>query len=146
MRRASVTIPDDLARQLDEFVASRPASPSFTALVQAALRRFLADPDASPPDTSRIDRILSHRAAIRDAAARHGASNVRLFGSVARGEAGPRSDIDLLVTVQPGRSLFDLARLRAELEQILDAPIDVVADAGLTDEAAAAILAETLTL
>jgi hypothetical protein len=146
MRRATVTIPDDLARQIDDLAASQPAPPSLTSIVQAALRRFLADPDATHHDGSLIDRVLSHRSTIRDVAARHGASNVRLFGSVARGEAGIQSDIDLLVSLEPGRSLFDIARLRAELEQILDAPIDLVADAGLTDKAADAILAETLAL
>jgi predicted nucleotidyltransferase len=144
MRRATVTIPDDLARQVDAFSSRQPASPSLTTLVQAALRRFLAEPDGSSSETPVIIRVLSRRAAIKDAAARHGASNVRLFGSVARGEARPESDVDVLVTLESGRSLFDLARLRIELEQILDAPVDVVADSGMPEDDP--IFSEALTL
>lgn len=144
MRRATVTIPDDLAVQLDAFSSTQPASPSLTTLVQAALRSFLAAPGGSPRESPVINRVLSRRAAIKDAAARHGASNVRLFGSVARGEARPGSDVDVLVTLESGRSLFDLARLRAELEQILDVPVDVVADSGLAEDDP--IIAGALTL
>jgi hypothetical protein len=91
-----------------------------------------------------IIRVLSRREAIKVAAARHGASNVRLFGSVARGETRLGSDVDVLVTLESGRSLFDLARLRVELEQMFDAPVDVVADSGLTEDDP--ILAEAMTL
>ena len=52
-------------------------------------------------------------------AAQHGAHNVRVFGSVARGEAGPSSDIDLLVQMDRGRSLLDLIELSQELESVL---------------------------
>jgi predicted nucleotidyltransferase len=145
MRRATVTIPDDLALQVDAFSSKQPAAPSLTTLVQAALRRFLAEPDGSPHESPVIIRVLSRRAAIKEAAARHGASNVRLFGSVARGEARPDSDVDVLVTLESGRSLFDLARLRVELEEMLDTPVDVVADSGLPDDADS-ILAEALAL
>ena len=64
-------------------------------------------------------------------AARHGAYNVRVFGSVARGEARPDSDIDFLVNLEAGRSLLDLARLLRELQALLNCPVDVVTEAGL---------------
>ncbi|MHB8743366.1 MAG: nucleotidyltransferase family protein [Sulfuricaulis sp.] len=64
-------------------------------------------------------------------AARHGASNVRLFGSVSRDEAGPQSDIDILVDLEPGRSLFDLGGLLMDLEELLGRKVDVVTEKGL---------------
>ena len=64
-------------------------------------------------------------------AAKHGACNVRIFGSVARGEAGENSDIDLLGELEPGRSLLDLAKLVVELEDLLNRKVDVVTEQGL---------------
>ena len=64
-------------------------------------------------------------------AARHGAYNVRVFGSVASGEARPDSDLDFLVNLEANRSLLDLARLLCELQTLLNCPVDVVTEAGL---------------
>ena len=71
------------------------------------------------------------RKEILEVAARNGALNVRVFGSVARGEERPDSDIDFLVNLESGRSLLDLARLLRELATLLDRPVDVVTEAGL---------------
>ncbi len=64
-------------------------------------------------------------------AAQNGAYNVRIFGSVARGEARPDSDIDFLVNLEENRSLLDLARLLRELQTLLDCKVDVMTEAGL---------------
>jgi uncharacterized protein len=64
-------------------------------------------------------------------AARHGASNVRVFGSVARGEADAQSDIDLLVELERGRSLLDHAALMLDLESLLGRRVDVATERGL---------------
>ena len=64
-------------------------------------------------------------------AAQHGATNVRIFGSVARGDAGPDNDIDLLVDVGQGRSAFFPAGLRADLEDLLGCRVDVLTENGL---------------
>lgn len=78
------------------------------------------------------ERLLqTRRAEILHIAARHGAYNVRVFGSVARGEARPDSDIDLLVNLEAGRSLLDLARMLRELQALLNHPVDLVTEAGL---------------
>ena len=66
-------------------------------------------------------------------AASHGASNVRVFGSVARGTAGPASDVDLLVDFERGRTLVDHVGLWRDLEALLGASVDVVSAGGLTD-------------
>ena len=66
--------------------------------------------DTQPPGPSMAE-LAQLRAEILAAAARHGASNVRVFGSVARGEADAASDVDFLVDFEPGRSLLDLAGL-----------------------------------
>jgi predicted nucleotidyltransferase len=64
-------------------------------------------------------------------ASRHGAKNVRIFGSVARGEAGPESDVDFLVKMEEGRSLLDLSSLVADLQDLLGRKVDVVSEDGL---------------
>ena len=61
-------------------------------------------------------------------AARHGARNVRIFGSMARGEADTQSDVDFLVEMEPGRSLFDLGELLIELRELLGRDVDVVTE------------------
>jgi predicted nucleotidyltransferase len=66
-------------------------------------------------------------------AMRHHASRVRLFGSVARGEERPDSDIDLLVDFGQNSSLFDLIRMTRELQELLGHPVDVVSAGGLKD-------------
>ena len=75
--------------------------------------------------------LLSKRQEILQIASRNGAYNVRVFGSVARGEARPDSDVDFLVNLEANRSLLDLARLLRELQTLLDCPVDVVTEAGL---------------
>jgi predicted nucleotidyltransferase len=64
-------------------------------------------------------------------AAKHGARNVRVFGSAARGEAKPGSDLDFLVELEPGRSLLDQAALVLDLEELLGCKVDVVTEVGL---------------
>jgi len=80
----------------------------------------------------RIDETLrARREEILRIAARHGAQNLRVFGSVARGEDDDSSDIDLLVDMEPGRTLFDLGGLNAELEALLMRRVDLVTTRGL---------------
>jgi len=76
-------------------------------------------------------RVTEKRDEILRLCAAHGARNPRLFGSVARGEADAASDIDLLVELESGRSLFDLGGLQYELERLLGRPVDVVTERGL---------------
>ena len=70
--------------------------------------------------------LLEKREDILRVAARRGAFNVRVFGSVARGEADEKSDIDLLVDLEPGRSLFDLGGLLMDLQDLLGHKADVL--------------------
>lgn len=76
----------------------------------------------------------------------HGAYNVRVFGSVARGEADDASDIDFLVDMAPGRSLFDLGGLLVDLQQLLDRPVDVITERGLRSRIRDRVLGETISL
>lgn len=75
-------------------------------------------------------------------AARHGAYNVRVFGSAARGDAGPESDVDLLVNLEPGRSLFDLGALLMDLQDLLGCEVDVVTETGLRSRIHDRVLSE----
>ena len=75
--------------------------------------------------------IGDRRDAILALAAKHGASNVRIFGSVAEGEADEASDVDFLVDMEPGRSLFDLGGLLMDLEELLGRKVDLVTEPAL---------------
>ena len=75
--------------------------------------------------------LTAKRGEILSLAARHGARNVRIFGSAARGEAGPESDVDVLVDLEPGRSLLDRVALIQDLEDLLGRKVDVLTEKGL---------------
>jgi uncharacterized protein len=89
----------------------------------------MPDPIGAAADPA--DEIARHRDQILEVARRHGAHNVRVFGSVARGEADAGSDIDFLVDLEPGRSLLDLGGLVMDLADLLRRPVDVVTTRGL---------------
>ena len=80
-----------------------------------------------------LEQLRARRAELIALADRHKAENVRIFGSVARGEAGEGSDVDILVHFREGASLFDLMDLEEALESLLGAPVDVVSVGGLKD-------------
>jgi len=75
--------------------------------------------------------LQTRRREILDLAARYGACDVRVFGSAARGDDTPQSDIDLLVQMEPGRSLFDLAGLMSDLRDLLGRRVDIVTESSL---------------
>ena len=75
--------------------------------------------------------ILSRRADILRIAAEHGARDVRIFGSVVRGESGDASDLDVLVKLDDDRSLLDHVALKQDLEDLLGCEVDVVTEGAL---------------
>lgn len=75
--------------------------------------------------------IAAKKAEILRIAAKHGARNLRVFGSVARGEAASDSDVDFLVDMEPGRTLLDLGGLLMDLRDLLGTEVDVVTEHGL---------------
>ncbi|HEV7721606.1 MAG TPA: nucleotidyltransferase family protein [Iamia sp.] len=81
----------------------------------------------------RRELIEAKRTEIREVVQRHHGRTVAVFGSVARGDESPTSDIDLLVEFEPGSSLFDLLHISEELEALLGVSVDVVSAGGLKD-------------
>lgn len=90
------------------------------------------------------DLLRDRREELLAIASEHHASNVRVFGSVARGEEGPGSDVDLLVDMEPGRSLVDQVRLRRAFATLLGVEVDVVTTGGLLERDRGTILAEAV--
>ncbi|MBY0442632.1 MAG: nucleotidyltransferase domain-containing protein [Mycobacteriaceae bacterium] len=83
-----------------------------------------------------LNRLREQRGEICDVLARYGASNPRLFGSIAQGTAGPDSDVDMLLDLAAdgsGSRLSRLSGIRLELEQLLQMPVDVVCEELLKD-------------
>ncbi len=79
-------------------------------------------------------------------ARQHGARNLRVFGSVARGEATEGSDLDLLVEMEPGRSLLDLVAIKQDLEELLLCKVDVVTEAAVSPYLRERVLNEAVSL
>ncbi len=86
------------------------------------------------------DLVIQKRQEILTIAQRRGAKNIRIFGSVSRNEARPDSDIDLLIDLEPERSLLDVGGLAMDLQQLLNHKVDVVTEAGLRPRIRADIL------
>ncbi len=101
----------------------------------------------SSPSPLRIDLdgLRGRRQEILGCAASHGARNVRVFGSTARGDAGA-SDVDLLVEMEPGRSLLDLVGLWQDLEDLLSTRVDVLSEDGISLHLRKRIYAEAVPL
>jgi len=79
-------------------------------------------------------------------AAKYGARNVRVFGSVARGEADEESDLDLLVELEPGTTLLGHSAMIRELERLLGRKVDVVSERGLRERIRDRVLQEAIPL
>jgi len=91
-------------------------------------------------------KLQAKRDAILQLATQYGARNVRVFGSVARQEADTQSDIDFLVDMEQGRSLFDLGGLLMELQTLLGCRVDIVTEKGLRSRIRQRVLDEAISL
>ena len=93
-----------------------------------------------------IELIKKKREDILRIARKHGARNIRVFGSFGRGEADEQSDIDFLVEMEAGRSLLDMGGLAMELKELLGREVDVVTDRGLNKRIRERVLREAISL
>ena len=94
-----------------------------------------------------LDKILKdQREKILRITASHGAQNVRVFGSLARGEARPDSDVDILVELDPGRSLLDVIAIKQDLEDLMGCDVDVVTEAAISPYIREQVLKEAISL
>lgn len=130
--------------------ARQPSMPTLERLIAAA--GFELDLGLRPQDSTSSraptarSRLARQRRRVKEIAERYGLTNVRVFGSVARGDDRAGSDIDLLVDVPPGVGLLDLGRCQAELEALLDARVDLVPADGLKPAVASEVLAQARAL
>lgn len=126
--------------------AREPSLAMVRKLVTAAgfvLELTVSESEGSSPLRRTVE--LNRLALVR-ALRRHGARNVRLFGSVATGHDGPASDVDLLVDVGPEVGLFALGLMRSDAERILQVAVDIVPANGLKPDVAERIRSEAIAL
>ena len=90
--------------------------------------------------------LMSKRRQILEVAAKRGARRIRVFGSAARGDSGPASDVDFLVDFEPGRSLLDQGGLLMDLQDLLGCKVDVVSERGLRARYRERVLREAVPL
>ena len=132
-----------------------PSLPTLERLVRATGRTLIVKTSlrsrpglvSARSGSGAVASVLRHeRARILQAAVEHGARNVRVFGSVARGDEQAASDVDLLVDLAPGRTLLDLVGLRLALEDLLAIDVDVTTLDMLKPAARAAVRREAVPL
>jgi uncharacterized protein len=102
--------------------------------------------ESEPRKCKTFPRLEEKRLEILRIAQAHGASNIRVFGSVARGEEGPDSDLDLLVEMKAESSLLDLVSLCQDLEDLLGHKVDVITEGGISPYLRDRIYAEAVLL
>ncbi|HUB41089.1 MAG TPA: helix-turn-helix domain-containing protein [Streptosporangiaceae bacterium] len=129
----------------------QPAVPTLAALIEAAGFELAMSVRRPPGRLKKLSgpvgqRVRRRRRDLIAAAAGHGVSRLRVFGSVARGQDRPDSDVDLVADLPPGMSLFGLARVQAELEGIVGARVDLVPAADLKPEVRERIEREVVAL
>lgn len=122
-----------------------PRVETLKRLVLACGRRL--ELDSRPRFPGPVGRRLeSRRDEVLAACGRHGATGPRVFGSVARGEDGPRSNLDLLVELGEGRTVLDLERLQLELREMLGLRVDVGTPGMLRDGLSAQVQVDLVSL
>ena len=136
--------------------AALPTLPTLERLLAGCGRRLEIQTPAAQSSASttsvrsqlgqQATKLRHQRRRLLDAAERHGVSRLRVFGSLARGEAKAGSDVDLLVDLKPGRTLLDLAAFRREAAEILDLPVDVATTDMLKERIRDEVLNEALPL
>ena len=136
--------------------ATLPTLPTLERLLSACGRRLeiQTPPAAKRSATTSIrgqlgpqaEEMRRQRRRLLDAAEKHGVDRLRVFGSLARGEAEATSDVDLLVDLKHGRTLLNLAAFRREAAEILDLPVDVATVDMLKERIRDEVLAEALPL
>lgn len=151
--RADAKAADELHERSRDLLVSAVRAGAQAGMTQ---REIAAATGRSQPEVSRLLRfrgttalgrqLARHRAKVRNLAATYGVSDIRVFGSVARGADTAQSDIDLLVDWPEGRGLFALARLESELEDVLGATVDVVPRRSLRGHVAERVRAEAVPL
>lgn len=102
--------------------------------------------DAKKPKAPVNEHLAKHRDAILKLAEARGATNIRVFGSAARGEAHSGSDIDFLVDFPPDTSIFTVVGLWRELSELLGCEIDLLTDGALDDRMKATVLRDAVPL
>jgi predicted nucleotidyltransferase len=127
------------------FSADR-TSPLFPALAVLAAQAVEPAPGHSTRRARPSAALNARRAAVKRTLARHGLTNPRVFGSVARGEDTEASDLDLLVDARGGTSLLDLVKAKHALEDVLRVPVDLVTLDDLPESHRTAVLAEAASL
>lgn len=103
-------------------------------------------PELAEEELGIKELLESRRNEILDLAGAYGAKNIRVFGSVARGETGPTSDVDLLVDMEKGRNLLDLVGFWQDVEELLGCRVDVITDGGISPYLRERIYAEAIPL
>jgi len=143
-KKATKLPPSSEAKKLGSRIFRLFEKRGLTALLPE-LRRQSARPLEFEPKAIRA-RLAAERRRIKAAARKHGLRNLRVFGSVARGEASDTSDVDLLVDALPGTSLFDIAGFQIEVEKILSRKVDVVTPEDLSPAIRVRALADAVPL
>jgi predicted nucleotidyltransferase/DNA-binding XRE family transcriptional regulator len=130
----------------------QPSVPTLARLISATGHELIlglerTDPGVRGlPDTPLGRRLRQHRRALLRAVAAAGASNLRVFGSVARGQDGPDSDVDLLVDLPDDTSLFAVLALEGTLERILEVKVDLAPVTSLKPRVRAEALSDAVAL
>lgn len=116
-----------LARELFELAGDRPTKSGYDFSVPNSVphRRPLTGPAGR--------RVVEHRQELLEILARHSLTNPEIFGSAARGDDREESDLDLLVDFAPGTDLFDMVHIKAELEEVFGATVDLIPRDGLKE-------------
>jgi hypothetical protein len=120
-----------------------PAPTPYHAAQQKAANHASGDIRSSP---AAMEWLKAKREDILSIASRYGARNVRVFGSASRGQATSTSDVDILVDLEPGRSLLDLGGLLDDLQRVLGCSVDVVTPNTLRDNMRQTVLQEAVPL
>ncbi len=144
---------DDLHEQSRHLLVNAVRTGARAGLTQRQIAQAIG---RSQPEVSRLlrfqsktvlgRRLADHRRQILHILGTNGMRNVRVFGSVARQEDGPDSDVDLLAYVPQGLSLFALARIEQEISQILQTTVDIVPERGLRSNVASRARDEAIPL